>query len=258
MRLGWVVVGVVAVSLWAASSAAAALPKCGATDPKTGTTARAALTLDEAQAVTDKLFKRDTGRKTLVLVFKVNGCELESDVPAPSLDVLPRTGDLDELDDPAAVSIKSVTPEPASLDVALEVNSDKFDPGSYGAVAVLRAPYIATARTPIAVSRSESSFVWPAVFGIAAGLGGFFIITLGQLGKGYTLKQGKAWLAVVIALTAAVVGAIFAVISYTDQDVWVAGQNWKSAAAAGFTGATTGVMAGLLAGMWDPPPPGGG
>jgi hypothetical protein len=49
---------------------------CGTTDAKTGEPLRAVLTLDEKSTVTEAVFKRSTGHKTISLIFTVSGCEL--------------------------------------------------------------------------------------------------------------------------------------------------------------------------------------
>lgn len=230
----------------AAFPAPASAAVCGTTEADSGDTIRGTLALDEEDAVTDRVFHRDTGHKTLSLIFKVGGCVLAADAPQPTLDVIPRKGS-EEL--PAnAVSLKRVTPDGSTLDVLIDVDSGRFDPGSYGALVVLRAPEVATTRTPIAVSRSDNRWLIPALIGIVAALAGLALFTLGQVARKATLASRR--LLALVAGIAAVAGAVVVVVNYTNQEVWTFGENWWSAAVTGFTGATSGVMAGLLGGVW--------
>jgi hypothetical protein len=238
--------GVLALS--APGVPAATAPTCGKTDPKTGKTPRGTATLNEQSAVTDQAFKRESGHKTLLLSFNVGGCELAPDAPAPALEVNPRKGS-DELPD-SALTMKSSTPDGTTLDVKLDVNSAKFDPGSYGSVIVLRAPYMQTSRTPIAVSRSDNRVWVPALIGILAALGGLFLFNFAKkIGKS-KLEVSRLALAGVAAI-GAIAGAVAVLVNYYNQDVWTFSENWWSAVVTGFTGATTGVMAGLLGDIWS-------
>ena len=237
---------VLVIGAWPASASAAT---CGEKDPTSGKTLRGVLALDETQAVIDAAFKRGTGHRTLSLIFKVNGCELADNAARPTLEVNPRKGQ-DEL--PAdAISIKGATPEESMLEVKLDVDSDKFKAGSYGASAVLRAPYMNSSRTPISVSRSDNRWWIPAGAGALAALAGLLVFTLLQLvGKAKLLITSPLVLALV-GLVGVVAGAFLAYVSYTDQEIWTIRENLVAAATAGFGGATGGVMAGLLAGIWQ-------
>jgi len=227
-------------------SAAAAI--CGTKDAGTDTTLRGVLALDETDAVTDVAFKRQTGHKPLPLVFKVNGCELADDAAAPRLAVKRRKG-IDAL--PAkAISIESVEPDGSTLDVNLDVDLGKFGPGSYGASIVLRAPYMNSSRTPISVSRSESSSFIPAGVGALGALAGLFVFTLLQIIRSSVQTVTKPVILILVGLVAIAAGALLGYVSYQDQDVWKFSDNWVATATAGFGGATGGVMTGLLGGIW--------
>ena len=230
------------------AGAFAATPTCGKADSKTGAVAKGMPSLNEQNAVTDQTFKRDSGHKTIFLSFNLAGCELASDAPPPAVEINPSKG-ADEL--PAdAVTLKGATPDGNTLDVKLDVDSDKFDAGSYGGLIVLRAPYIATSRTPVTVSRSDNRAWLPALIGALAALGGLFLFNFARkLGKA-KLKVSRLALAGVAAI-GAVAGAVAVLENYYNQDVWTFGENWWSAVVTGFTGATTGVMAGLLGDIWS-------
>lgn len=66
-----------------------------------------------------------------------------------------------------------MTIEEDSLEVSLNIDAAAIPQDSYEAYAVLRAPYMHTARTAIAISRSEDTFWIPLGIGAAAGFVGF-------------------------------------------------------------------------------------
>jgi hypothetical protein len=238
-----------------AAAPAATAPTCGQADPKTGKVAKGAPTLNEQNAVTEQVFKRDAGRKTIFLSFNVAGCELAADAPPPAVEINPRKG-ADEL--PAeAITLKGATPDGTTLDVRMDVNSEKFDAGSYGGLIVLRAPYMATSRTPVTVSRSDNRVWLPALIGALAAFGGLALFNFARRIGGAKPKVGRLALAGVVAI-GAVAGAVAVLVNYYNQDVWTFGENWWSAVVTGFTGATTGVMAGLLGDIWSKPDKGEG
>jgi hypothetical protein len=240
-----VIAGALAVS--APTAPAATAPTCGQVDAKTKTIARGTPTLNEQNAVTDQTFKRDTGHKTIFLSFNLAGCELATDARPPAVEINPRKG-TDELPTDA-IKLKGATPDGTTLDVKLDVDSAKFDAGSYGGLIVLRAPYMTTSRTPVAVSRSDNRFYLPALLGVIAAIGGLALFNFARKIGGAKLKVGRLALLGVVAI-GAVAGAVAVLVNYYNQDVWTMGDNWWSAIVTGFTGATTGVMAGLLGDIW--------
>lgn len=236
--------------------ASASAATCGKKDPRSGKTVRGVLALDEGQSDTDKAFKQDTGHKTLPLIFKVNGCDLANNAPRPRLEVNPRKGSNELPRDGEAVSIKRVVPDGSTLEVFLDIDSGKFDPGSYGASVVLRAPYINSSRTPITVSRSEDTELIPAGIGALAALIGLLVYSLLQIVNQATLTvaNAKRFVIGVIVVVGVVAGAFIGYLDYHDQVVWTFKDNWVATATAGFGGATGGVMAGLLGGVWKKKP----
>jgi hypothetical protein len=241
------VVGVLLVGLQAISIAPASAAPCGARDPQTHKAFKGALELNEDEAEVDKAFERDTGKESLLLAFTVSGCRIPSDAAPPTLDVLPRKAIADLPTD--AVSLNRATPDTTTFDVVIDVDGGKFDPGSYGALVALRAPYLVTTRTPITVSRSEDSWLIPLCIGVLAALVGFLVFSLKKIFDKKPLKVG-AGMVVLAVVIAAGVGAYLALVNYFDQDVWTVEANWKATAAIAFVGGTTGLMAGLLGGMW--------
>ena len=228
---------------------------CGTRDARSGELVKGTITLDDRAAVTEVSFKRDTGHKTLALTFNVAACEFAGSESAPAMTINPRKG-VDDL--PAdAVKLKSVTPDGSSLDVLLDVNSDGFDPGSYGGFVVLRAPYMVTSRTPVAVSRSDPHFWVPVIIGLvaAAAAFGFWTITRWIAWLRTEDRQTPKWGAIGIVLGIAVIGgAIAAFTTWVNQDVWTFGDNGWATASTAFAAATSGALAGLLANLWGEPP----
>lgn len=239
---------VVAASIAFPASSAGAT--CGQKDATTGQSVRGVLALDETQADTEATFKRDTGHKTLDLVFKVNGCKLAQGLVTPTLDVNPLKGKGELPDGGAAVSIKRVESEPSTFDVLLDVDSGKFKPGSYGATVVLRAPYVDSSRTPVTLSRSDNRWLIPAGLGALAALAALLVVTLLHYFKGPPLAEHKALGLVAVAVIGIGAGALLGFVSYQNQDIWTFKDNWLATATAGFGGATGGVMTGLLGAIW--------
>src|SRR5436305_9757480 len=192
------------------ASPATAVP-CGTIDPKTGATLKGTLTLDQEDAVTDAVFKRKTGHKTLALIFSVAGCELMPGAPAPALDVGPRRN-TDELPD-GAVAIKRVVSDASTLEVDLDADTSRFDPGAYGALVTLRAPYLVTSRTPVSVSRSESNLLIPLAYGAVSALVAVALDTLRHLVQRQKPKVGLGLVVAVFAAGAAA-GAVLALVSW--------------------------------------------
>lgn len=241
---------VVVCSVYPASVTAAT---CGEKDPMSGQITRGVLALDWAQAVIGSVFKRDTGHKTLSLIFKVKGCELAQTVSPPVLEINPRKGIKELPQDGDAVSIRRVVPDGSMLDVKLDVDSAKFKPGSYGALVVLRAPYINSSRTPVSMSRSDIRWWLPAGVSALAALAGLFVFTLLQIVRKAKLAVSKPVVLVLVGVVAVGAGALLGYINYANQDVWTAGENLVATATAGFGGATGGLMAALLGRIWMEP-----
>jgi hypothetical protein len=102
-------------------------------------------------------------------------------------------------------------------------------------------------RTPVTISRSEHNFGWPLVCGAVGALFGFVVFAL--LHK---LKHDKLRVSipqfVIAGLVSVGAGALAALVTnYSNQDVWVLGDNWWGAGGVGFAAATSGAMAVLLA-----------
>jgi hypothetical protein len=235
-------------------AAVAGAATCGTKDATSGQPVKGALTLDDRSAVTEAAFKRDTGHKTLALMFNVTGCELAGSEPRPAITIIPRQG-IDDLPSDA-VTLKSATPDGSSLDILLDVNSDGFDPGAYGGFVVLRAPYLTTTRTPVAVSRSDDRWLIPLVIGLFAAAGGFAVWTITRWISWLNTenRQSPRWSALGAVFGFAVIGGgVAAVTSWLNQDVWTVDDNGLVTASTAFVAATSGALAALLAKIWPEP-----
>lgn len=239
---------VVATALHGAPTADAQV-RCGVVDPDTGQVARAVLTLD-SNSTTTVTYKRDMGRKRLHLIFTARGCALDSSLPDPAAEVLPKQG-ADEI--PAtSISVQNTRLDASELAVGFHVDSETFEPGSYEGLVEVRAPYLATSRTPLAVSRSESNFWIPVGIGALAGLLAFAWFSAIKAATREKLQIGWRWM-IVVALGACGFGAFSVLSAYWSQDVWTIDDNLLSAIVAATTGATTGTMATVLAAIWRAP-----
>ena len=241
---------VVTASLGPGSAAAQAAPTptCGQPDASSppAKVSKGALTLDDTSKTTIS-YGRDTETETLNLLMGVTGCELAEDAPDPSVDVRPKPG-AGELP-PGVITLRDTVPEDSTLEVTLDVNPEVFNPGSYEAFLVLRAPHLVTSRTPVAISRSEDNWLVPALIGAFAGLVGFLWFTLTKLVTREELTMSWWWL-VPVGIAAAVFGALAVGAVWWDQDVWSLEANLPGAIAAGVGGATTGAMLTLLPALW--------
>ena len=231
-----------------ATSAQAAVP-CGAVDPMTKRPTQATLTL-APDSVTSIAYKRDTAPATLLLRFKAKGCELPATPPNPDIEVLPKQG-AKEIPH-GVVSLTRARVDGAEYSVRATATPKNFKPGSYQGSVEVRAPYLATARAPISLSRSEDNFAWPMGIGATAGLAGLIWFLLLKFAKGATTRLKKRHYAIVL-LAAAAAGVASALSSYLDQEVWTLSQNGFAAALAAFTGATTGAMATAIGVLWKDP-----
>jgi hypothetical protein len=236
---------IVAVGLAWPTSSSAGLPKCGVKNPKTGRE-RAALTLD-SQSDTTAVYKRKTGKRTLSFIFTASGCDLGTTQPDPAWDVLPKQ-DADELPD-GAVTFKKITPDGKNFRAEFTVDSAKFDPGSYGGIVELRAPYLVTNRVPIVVSRSDPRERLPLLIGAVAGLiaVAWFALTKAASREELAIPW---WWVIFVLLAGSAFGAFAVWASWLDQDVWTWSDNKKAAILAGISGATTGSMATILGVVW--------
>jgi hypothetical protein len=250
---------VVAAAIVAQPAAAQTTPVCGKPDPNTTPTktARGTLTLDGTSKTTIA-YGRDTRPETLDLLFTVSGCELDADnVQPPRLEVRPK-GSPQLAPAPEAsgpnpptdvITIKNFTAETGTVEMELNVDGKAIAPDSYEAYVVLRAPYMVSTRTPIAISRSEDDWKVPAGIGALFGLLGFAWLTLTKLVSREELTIGWLWL-LPFGIVGAVFGAAAVVGTWWDQEVWTSSQNGKGAAAAGIAGATTGSMLILIGAIW--------
>jgi hypothetical protein len=225
---------------------------CGEPDtsakPASDKPVRATLTLDDKSSRVTLPFKRDDGRQSMTLFFNAAGCDLPPAPTKPRLLVITKSGSGDLTD---AVSVKSVDVDQSEYVLTLDVDASKFKPGAYDALASARSSYLAPNRTPISVSRSESRLWIPIILGVVGGLVGFGLFLV--LHAKSELDVGRRIL-VIVGLICLGAGAFAAAVSYWDQDVWKFDDNWRATLTAGFTGATTGGMVGLLGILFNPGP----
>ncbi len=244
----------VAVLLATCASVAAppahAVP-CGHVDPSTKEKTKAALTFDDKASRTAISFRRKTKTRNLTLVFNVSGCQLDGRPdPAPQLKFLPKQGAAEDLPE-EAVEVKPADADDSTLYLTGSVDPNKLDPGMYEGIALARAPWLTTARTPIAVSRSEHRWLIPLLIGALAGLAGVLWFLAMRYAVGDKMKTLSRWRIALVVLLPVVAGAFAVLASYWDQEVWSVSDNLPAALIAGFTGATTGSMAAVLAAIKD-------
>jgi hypothetical protein len=212
--------------------------------------ARATLALDgqAPELVTDQRFGRKTGERGLTLIFTVTGCEMADDEPAPQDPpsiYAPKTGDA--IPEGALRLNGAPSVEDSRYVVRLKASSGSFDPGSYGGFVEIKAPWMNPARTPVTLSRSEDNFGWPLLCGAVGALLGFLVFALLHKFKHDKLLVSIPQFAIA-GLVSVAAGAIAALVTnYSNQDVWVLGDNWWGAGGVGFAAATSGAMAVLLA-----------
>jgi hypothetical protein len=240
-----VVIGALAVGIgWLAAPARAAVT-CGQKDPTTGEPARAVLTLDDKNAVTNRDLKRSTKEKTLSLIFTFTGCELREASPPPTLLVLPAKGGDDLPDD--ALTVKRAEVDGSSFFLILQIHPKRMDPGTFNSIVIARAPYLASNRTPVTVSRSEDA-AWK-VLGVGAlaalaGLVWLLVLKVPALDSSAFTRPRL----IILCLLAVAAGLYAAANNYYSQDVWTFGDNLKALASAAFLAATTGSVAAVLVG----------
>lgn len=238
VRVGVVLCAALVAALGARVAAAAAAP-CGATDPSTRQPARGKLTLDE-QSATSRDFKRSTKPGTLSLIYSISGCDLAAADPRPNLLVIPAKGGNDIPD--GVLTYKNVEVDGSTLFVILRVDAQKMDPGSYAGIVILQAPYLASNRTPIGISRSEDR-TWRVLgAGALAALLGLLWLLVPALAARTTLAISP-WRLVPLCLLALGAGVVAGATNYFSQDVWTFGDNFRSMAGAAFVAASSGAIA---------------
>jgi hypothetical protein len=237
------------------------LTACGEPPPGGGGSARpvkATLSLDgetkDPILVTDAPFGRKTDVKKMTLVYNVTGCEMGETEPLPQTPLRiypPKSGDI--VPDNALVLDGDPAIEGSRYIVRLKVSSETFNPGSYSGLVEIKAGWLNAVRTPVSISRSENRRRVPLGWGALGGLAGFLLFALMRKLKKNDLLVGRGLLIAVfgVSVTAGMVAAY--TTSYINQDVWVSSENWWAALVAGFTGATSGVMVGLLSAVWKEP-----
>ena len=139
------------------------------------------------------------------------------------------------------------------LSLRLDIDHAKLEPGSYNGLIEVRVPQAATTRTPVTLSRSENSVLWPIAIGAVAGLVAMLWYLVQKAVANVKRKVPLGWLFVAF-LSGAAVGIVSALTAWLAQDVWTFEDNGWSAGVAAFTGATTGAMAVLLANIWEDQP----
>jgi hypothetical protein len=243
-RVALLVAAAAASALWSADAAGAAVA-CGQVDEATNRPARAILTLDEKTAVTTRALKRSTKPKTLSLVFTVTGCELVEVSPPPTLLVLPTPGGGELPDD--ALTLRRAEVDGSTFFLSIQVDPAKMDPGTYNSIVIARAPYLASNRTPVTVSRSEDA-EWKVLgLGVLASVAGLIWLLFLKVpaidSSGFTRSR-----LIALCVLAVAAGTYAAASSYFSQDVWTFDDNFFSLASAAFLAATTGSVAALLIG----------
>jgi hypothetical protein len=249
-----VLAAVVIIGLMLSCVRSASAAPCGQPDrqnaPQDAQPARATLTLDEKSSKTHLWFKRETGHREISLVFRAAGCDLPTRLPRPRLVVLPEQGSW-ELPN-GVLTVKSAEVFAAEFLLKIDVDASKFKPGTYDGKLVVRSPYLDSNRTPISVSRSESRIWVPMLVGAITGLAGMIWFALLKGASQAQLTVKPQWL-FVLSGVCMVAGMVAVFISYWDQNVWTLDENLIASAVAGFTGATTGAMAGVLGVIWATP-----
>jgi hypothetical protein len=245
-----VLAGAVITGVMLLTAPPASATPCGQFDGQSGQRARATLTLDEKSSKTHLWFKRETGHRTISLVFTAAGCDLPGEMPEPRLVVLPEQGSWELPDD--VLTVKSAEAFRSEFLLKVDVDASKFKPGTYDGKLVARSPYLNSNRTPISVSRSEHRFWIPMLIGAITGLAGMIWFALLKGASQAQLTVERHWL-LVLSVVCIFSGMVAVFISYWDQTVWTLDENLVAGAIAGFTGATTGAMAGVLGVIWTTP-----
>ncbi|HYH44038.1 MAG TPA: hypothetical protein VD867_18870 [Burkholderiales bacterium] len=237
--------------------------ECGGQNGK-GEVVRGTLSLIGDQSSVNVTYKRSTSPRTFLFIYGVDGCRMPASLSCkadksgtlkgagcPVVETLPK-GDGNEIPQ-AAVALKSVRIEPQEMLLRLSIDRDKFDPGNYNGLIEVRTPQAKMTRTPVTLSRSENNLAWPIGIGAVAGVIAMLWYFIQKAVANVRRKVSRGWLFVAF-LVAAAVGIVLALTAWRTQDVWTLDENGWSTAVAAFTGATTGVMAVLLANIWEDEP----
>lgn len=244
---------------------------CGKKDDK-GQVVRGTLSLDGDQSTVNVAYKRSASARTYLLIFKVDGCQMpvilncpefrddsgqpvkkgDKPAPCPATAMLPKGGG-DEIPH-GVVKTRRVQTDPGELSLRMSVAHGDFDPGSYAGAIEVRAPYVATTRTPVTLSRSDSSLFWPMFIGVGAGAVALLWYWIQRAVANVRVRVSRWWV-VVALLAGALAGALSAYTAWRNQDVWSLGENGAATAIAAFTGATTGALTVFLGNIWEPVPP---
>ena len=218
-------------------------------NPKTKAVARATLEVDP-DSVTTLAFKRDGDKQKMLIRFKASGCQLPSRSDEPTIDILPRQNTKNVPD--SALALSKAVPDGTDYSLTFLVDPAKFEPGTYGGAVEIRAPFLATARAPISLSRSETDMLLLVGLGVAGGIASLVWFLGLHLAKGARTRI-KWWHYVLAFLAAAIAGVIAVDTAYRAQEVWSFDENAGSAVIAAFTGATTGAMVTALAVLFPEP-----
>jgi hypothetical protein len=231
------------IVLCAVPSAGAAT--CGLRDEKTGTIPVGQLTLNSASR-TDVVYKRSTKPRSILLVFDVKGCTLEAGhQPDPDVAVTPTNSPGEDLPEDALTQPTVALRGGREVEYEFPIDPRHLTPGSYFGAIEMRSAYLKTARTPVSVSRSESKWWIPVLYGAAGGFAGIMWFVIVSLAS--SALPDKSWWTLLIIGLGVVFGGIGGYLSWRNQDVWTAADNAWATIGAGFTGATTGALAALSA-----------
>jgi hypothetical protein len=202
---------------------------------------KAFLVLD-GQSRTHETFKRHKAGGLLYLVFTVVGCDLSRTIrPAVTLEP---AEDLSPL--PQGAVRFSPSADTDELEIFLDVDPDKFDPGTYGGLVRVHDPSLIRTRALITVSRSESRVWLPILIALVGALVGVLSLVIPSAVGGKLAISNVQFIAVVAF--AVIAGVIAAFPSYWNQEVWTLDDNGWATAAAAFAAATAGSIAVLIRG----------
>jgi hypothetical protein len=190
-------------------------------------------------------FGRSTDKQDLYLIFSTAACQLPQRVrPYVTLRQAPAGYPL-KAASPGTVHVE-VLPGELTVDIPIS-HSGVFKPGRYRNLVELSAPgYLTTTFTPVVVSRSENSVLWPLVLGAVGGFIGLALAGVAKVASGGRKIGGAWWRWAVVLLFALGAGAVAGWSVYHGQDIWRMSADWKGTAGAGLAAATTGSMVALL------------